>query len=210
MKVLPTPWPDRVLVVSSVPAEADPLVLDNSPIGDRVAQCFSRSELETASSFKLQKRRDEWLLSRYAAKRFAVELGVVEEARACVVERPVLFVDGQPTSWFVSLSHSAPYAGAALSHEPIGLDVQVVRDIAEWSSHLFLSDAEAEVMRGCSLAWRALHFWCAKEAAWKKQSDEYATMKQLPLRLTEERANGLRFDRVETILAGDVIVAVTV
>ena len=171
---------------------------------------FNQSEIDTANEFKLRKRRDEWLLSRYAAKRLAVELGIADEPRACIVERPVLFVDGQPTTWFVSLSHSAPYAGAALSHAPVGIDVQVVREIAEWSSHLFMSPDEAEVMRRCTIAHRALHFWCAKEAAWKRRSDEFTTMKQVPLLLREERADGLVFDQAETQIRGEIIVALTV
>jgi phosphopantetheinyl transferase len=170
---------------------------------------FTQAELDVAHAFKLQKRREEWLLSRFAAKRLALELGIASDPRTCTVERPVLYVDGQPTSWFVSLSHSAPYAGAALSHEPVGIDVQVVREIAEWSSHLFMSDAEAEVMRSCGLQHRALHFWCAKEAAWKRRSDEFATMKQLPLRLVSERPDGLLFDQAETRIEGDVITALT-
>jgi phosphopantetheinyl transferase len=96
-----------------------------------------------------------------------------------------------------------------LSHEPVGIDVQVVREIAEWSSHLFMSDAEAEVMRSCSVKHRALHFWCAKEAAWKRRSDEYATMKQLPLRLVTERPDGLLFDQAETRIEGELITALT-
>ena len=170
---------------------------------------FTPSELDTAWSFKLQKRRDEWLLSRYAAKQLALQLRIIDDPRACTVERPVLFVDGQPTPWFVSLSHSGPYAGAALSREPVGIDVQVVREIAEWSSHLFMSDAEAEVMKACGVAHRALHFWCAKEAAWKRRSDEFATMKQLPLRLVRERDDGLLFDQAETRTVGDLIAAIT-
>lgn len=170
---------------------------------------FTQSELDTAAAFKLQKRRDEWLLSRFAAKRLALELGIVSDPRTCIVERPVLYVGGEPTPWFVSLSHSGPYAGAALSREPVGIDVQVVREIAEWSSHLFMSDAEADVMRNCAIEHRALHFWCAKEAAWKRRSDEFSTMKQLPMRLVEERSDGLRFDQAETRASGDLITALT-
>ncbi|MFP5245348.1 MAG: 4'-phosphopantetheinyl transferase family protein, partial [Thermoanaerobaculia bacterium] len=108
----------------------------------------------------------------------------------------------------VSISHSAPYAGAAIARTPIGIDVQVIREIAEWSSHLFLSDAETGAMRDCSVAHRILHFWCAKEAAFKRQSD-YTTMKQLPLRFLGESERGLLFEEVETVAIGDVIVAVT-
>jgi 4'-phosphopantetheinyl transferase EntD len=181
--------------------------------GDRlkpVLHFFTPSELDTANGFQLPKRREEWLLSRYAAKKLAVELGIVEDPRSCAVERPVLYVDGQPTTWFVSLSHSSPYAGAALSHEPVGIDVQVVRDIAERATHLFLSDREADEMRGCTIAHRALHFWCAKEAAWKRRSEEFSTLKQLPVRLLEQRDDGLLFDQAETRLDGGIIVALTV
>lgn len=174
------------------------------------AAWFTASELDTANAYKLPKRRDEWLLSRYAAKRLAVAMGIVEDPRSCAVERPVLYVDGQPTTWFVSLSHSAPYAAAALSRKPVGIDVQVIRDIAERAAHLFLADEESDEMRGCSVAHRTLHFWCAKEAAWKRRSDEFPTLKQLPLRLLEERADGLRFDQAETRRDGEIIVAVTV
>ena len=175
-----------------------------------VLRFFTASELAITATFKLEKRRVEWLLARYAAKQLAMQLGIIDDPQRCTVERPVLYVDGQPTPWFVSLSHSAPYAGAALSRQPVGIDVQVVREIAEKSSHLFMSDAEAEAMRACSVAHRALHFWCAKEAAWKRRSEEFATMKQLPLRLVAERSDGLLFDQAETRLAGDLITALTI
>ena len=64
-------------------------------------------------------------------------------------------------------------------------------------------------MLRCTLPHRVLHFWCAKEAAWKPRSSRYATLKQVRLALIEERADGLLFDIVETIAIGDVIVALT-
>ncbi|HWW62107.1 MAG TPA: 4'-phosphopantetheinyl transferase superfamily protein [Thermoanaerobaculia bacterium] len=145
---------------------------------------FSNEELATADAFKLAKRRNEWLLSRQAAKRLG-------------------------TRRYVSYSHSGNYAGAASDDEPIGIDVQVVRDLDERVAHLFLSDAETAAMQRCTLPHRLLHFWCAKEAAWKPRSERYATLKQLPLTLVEERADGLLFDLVETVAIGEVIVALT-
>ena len=203
MNEIPTPWRARAYVARAS-------ARDESGGLKPTPHFFTASELATASSFRLPKRRDEWLLSRYAAKQLALQLGIVEDPRACTVGRPVLFVDGQPTTWFVSLSHSAPYAGAALARAPVGIDVQVVRNIAEWSSHLFMSDEEAEVMRRCRVTHRILHFWCAKEAAWKRRSDELSTMKQLPLRLIEEREDGLLFDQVETCAIGDIVIALTI
>ncbi len=87
--------------------------------------------------------------------------------------------------------------------------MQVIRDIADWSTHLFLKTEEDEAMRRCMLAHRVLHFWCAKEAAFKQRSDEFTTMRQLRMELLEERADGLLFDAAETVQLDDVIVAIT-
>jgi phosphopantetheinyl transferase len=163
---------------------------------------FTDDELAIANAFKLQKRRDEWLLARYAAKRLALDLGVVANPRDFVVQ--------SGRGWFVSLSHSAPYAAAAIDREPVGIDIQVVRDVAESAAHLFLSDAETAMMRRCTIADRLLHFWCAKEAAWKPRSHEFTTLRQLPMTLREERADGLSFDLAETHRFDDLILAITV
>lgn len=170
---------------------------------------FTTGELAIAQAFRLQKRRDEWLLARYAAKQLAMDLGLVTDPRDCEVGRPSLILPGATEPWFVSISHSAPYAAAALSHEPVGIDIQVVRDLTEGSSHLFMTDEEAESMQRCSLPHRVLHYWCAKEAAWKQRSTEFATMRQVPLQLLEEREAGLTFDRVMTRVQDDLIVAIT-
>lgn len=198
MKRLATPWDDRVLILRCGPLSAENL------------EWFSGAELDIANAFRLEKRRHEWLHARLAAKTLARELGACKGPRHCAVGRPTLILDGALSSWFVSLSHSAPWAGAALSREPVGLDVQTVRDLPEHAAHLFLSDEETAAMQSCTLPYRILHFWSAKEAAWKQRSDEFATLKQLPLRLRHATASGLVFDAVETIVIEDVIVAVTV
>ncbi len=195
MKTIDTPWGDRVLVMRHE--------------GDVAIPTFTESELATASSFKLASRREEWLLSRVAAKQLAMQLGLIDDPRAIAIERPFLVVDGVTGDWRVSLSHSAPYAGAAIAREPIGIDVQIIRDLDERAAHLFLTDKETHQMLSCTLPNRILHFWCAKEAAWKRRSDEFATLRQVPLDLVEERASGLLFDTVETEILGDVIAAVT-
>jgi phosphopantetheinyl transferase len=145
---------------------------------------FTDAELAIADAFKLAKRREEWLLSRAAAKHL-------------------------PRRAYVSFSHSGRYAGAATDDAPVGIDVEVVRPMKESAAHLFLSDEETDAMRRCSLPHRLLHFWCAKEAAWKQRSDQFTTLKQVPLALVEERADGLTFDVVETVATGELIVALT-
>lgn len=193
------PWPN-VLVLSGAAGFSPPDILGSLK---PAAPLFSEHELETASLFKLRKRREEWLLARAAAKQLAVDLGITDDPCSLVIERPKIAGD-----WYVSLSHSAHYGGAAIAKEPVGLDVQVIREIAEWSTHLFLTQRETEQMRTCSLDHRVLHFWCAKEAAFKRSGD-YATMKQTPVTLIAERENGLLFDSVETLRIDDLIVALT-
>jgi len=185
-----TPWDDRVLLLRDEDLRAD---------------WFQEDELAIADAFRLASRREEWMLSRMAAKQLAVQLGVARDAQAIRVERPVL----AGTDWRVSLSHSAPYAAAAIAREPIGIDVQLVRTLDERAAHLFLSAEETEAMERCSIAHRILHWWCAKEAAFKQRSNEFVTLRQLPLRMLAERVDGMSFDAVETLLVRDVIVAVT-
>jgi 4'-phosphopantetheinyl transferase EntD len=197
MNLVSTPWGDRALVIRGTSAEVD------------VNDWLTAGEIAALDRFRLAKRRDEWIASRVALKRLARERGICDEPLRCTFERPHLLVDGRRTGWIASISHSGDFSGAVIAREPVGIDVQVVRPIAEWSSHLFLSDAETGQMQHCTIADRVLHFWCAKEAAWKQRSDEFATMKQMPLTFVESRERGLVFDRVETYRVAELIVAVT-
>jgi 4'-phosphopantetheinyl transferase EntD len=176
---------------------------------DDKEEWFTHEELSIASSFKLPKRRDEWLLSRYAAKQLALRLGIATDPRDVRVERPRLVIGGVPSEWYVSLSHSASYAAAAIDRSPIGVDIQVVRELSDAATHLFLSDAETAEMHRCTLPNAILHFWCAKEAAWKQHSTELATLKQVAIHLERASDSGLLFDAVETTTRGDLIIALT-
>lgn len=195
MNALETPWGARVLVLTGAAAI--------------VEEWFSESELAIANAFKLDKRREEWLHGRMAAKQLAMNHGIANDPRTIAIERPFLAIDGARSDWRVSLSHSEPYAGAAIARAPIGLDVQVVRELDERAAHLFLTPREIDEMQRCTLPHRILHFWCAKEAAWKQRSDEFVTLRQVPLELLDERADALTFDAAETLALRDAIVAVT-
>jgi phosphopantetheinyl transferase len=192
MSRLATPWPHACLVLT-----------------EWSSAVFTEEELRFAAGLKLEKRRNEWLLSRAAAKQLAVELQIASNPWAVTVERPDLLIDGRRSGWHVSLSHSGVYAAAAIGPGPIGIDVQTIRDLSESAAHLFMTDDEAEVMRRCAVPHRLLHFWSAKEAAWKQSSGDVETLKQLPLTLLREKADGLVFRQVESALCGDVIVALT-
>lgn len=148
------------------------------------AEAASPPLIDTPESFPSEKRRREWILSRTALKLLGPAL-------------------------YSSLSHSGDYAAAAIGDVPVGVDVQVVRSLVERAAHLFLSeDEEADLLR-CTIAHRIIHFFCAKEAAWKAQGGAIPTLKQIPLKLKEETATGLLFDSAATYATGDIVVAVT-
>jgi phosphopantetheinyl transferase (holo-ACP synthase) len=154
---------------------------------DDAESFFTDDELATVRGFPLEKRRRQWMLSRIAEKQLRRSGAVGNH---------------------VSFSHSGDYGAAAVGHEPIGVDIEALRDLAERAAHLFLTDDEIRVMERCSIPNRLLHFWCAKEALWKQRGGAVSTLKRVPLRLRGESPTGLQFDGVETAFA-EVIVAVT-
>ena len=64
-------------------------------------------------------------------------------------------------------------------------------------------------MESCTIPHRLLHFWCAKEAAWKQRGGSIPFLKGVPLTMLAENDDGLRFDAAETFAVDDVIVALT-
>ncbi|MGZ7033105.1 MAG: 4'-phosphopantetheinyl transferase family protein [Thermoanaerobaculia bacterium] len=193
MTDLPLSWRKRAIVITDVTPSAD---------------WFTEDELREADGFLRERRRDEWMAARVAAKQLALQLGLCAEPRDCAVARPQLLLRGR-SPLFVSVSHSEQFAGAAIDREPVGIDVQAIREISERAAKFFLTGAEVKTMEGCAIANRLLHFWCAKEAAWKRRGGEPATLKQIPLTLLAESADGLRFDSVETLARDGAIVALT-
>ncbi|HSP16784.1 MAG TPA: 4'-phosphopantetheinyl transferase superfamily protein [Thermoanaerobaculia bacterium] len=189
---LPEPWRRRAIVIA------------DAPVSD---EWFTADELAVAESFRLAKRTAEWKLSRVAAKQMAIELRLCTSPRDCIVDRPWLHAPGARR--YVSISHSGGFAAAAIDAEPVGIDVERVRDLKESAAHLFLTGDETDVMRGSGIANRMLHFWAAKEAAWKRLGGATETLKRVPLKLEAETATGLRFDHVETFATGEIVIALT-
>lgn len=197
------------MIELSLPWRGRNVILVRFEERETVEALLSEQELVESRTFRLEKRQREWQLARAAAKQLALRVGAADDPLRVSVARPHILVDGVAAPWFVSLSHSANHAAAICGSAPVGIDVQAVRTIRESAAHLFLSDAESDAMRACNLPDRLLHFWCAKEAAWKQRSLEHATLKQVPLALQHESENGLQFDLVETFRREDLIVAIT-
>jgi phosphopantetheinyl transferase (holo-ACP synthase) len=143
---------------------------------------------ESVPSFARPKRRMEWMLSRIAEK----ELRRRGARGDCF-----------------SFSHSGKYGAAAIDALPIGIDVEVLREISESAAHLFLNQEEAEAMQRCTIAHRMLHFWSAKEAEWKRLGGSLPTLKKVRVRFESEQASGLRFQGVETFAIDDLVAALT-
>lgn len=191
---LPASWRGRALV-----------------IGDAVFSdgWFSPAEIAESQQFRLPKRRTEWKHGRLAVKQLAIELGLCRSARDCVFDRPRLLVRGEDMQRFVSIAHSGGYAAAAIDAEPVGIDVEQLRELREAAAHLFLTDEEASDMRNVAIDDRMLHFWAAKEAVWKQGHGVTETLKQTPITLEAESESGLLFREVETFAAGELVVALT-
>lgn len=180
---LPLSWQRRALVITGV---ADP------------ESWFSEEELAMARTHRLPQRQRQWMLSRIAAKELARRRG--GQAASSTVER----------SLRLSFSHSHGFAAAAMDDHAVGIDVERVRILDPRAAHLFLSAEEEAAMRSCSIDNAILHFWCAKEAAWKQLGGAITTLKQVPLRMIGESATGIRFDRAETWGTDEVVVALTI
>jgi phosphopantetheinyl transferase (holo-ACP synthase) len=176
---LPLPWGDRAIVIRDV---------------DDPESYLRDDELAIARAFPREKRRREWMLARVAAKLLARRRALGDIA----VERPL-----------VSVSHSGPWAAAAIDTVPVGIDVEVVRDVSERAARHFLTEGEIAQMESCTIPYRLLHFWCAKEAAWKQRGGTIPFLKQVPLMLIEESERGLRFDAAETFAISGVVVALS-
>jgi phosphopantetheinyl transferase len=176
---LALPWGDRAIVIRGV---------------DDPESWLRDDELAVARAFPREKRRNEWLLARVAAKMLARRRGLGDIA----IERPL-----------VSVSHSGPWAAATIDVAPVGIDVEVVRDVSERAARHFLTEGEIAQMGSCTIPHRLLHFWCAKEAAWKQRGGTIPFLKQVPLTLLSQSETGLLFDAAETIAIDVVVVALT-
>ena len=113
---LPSAWRDRAIVIRDV---------------DDPESWLHADELAIARAFPREKRRREWMLARVAAKMLARRRGLGDVA----VERPL-----------ISVSHSGPWAAAAIDIAPVGIDVEVVRNISEHAARHFLTSEQTAQM----------------------------------------------------------------
>ncbi|HET7501037.1 MAG TPA: 4'-phosphopantetheinyl transferase superfamily protein [Kofleriaceae bacterium] len=129
-------------------------------------------------AMRIAKRRDDFLLGRWTAKRaLAARLSpappLAELAiRAAADGAPEAFLDGAPLPLTVSLSHSAGRALAAVCAAPaaLGADLERVEPRSALLVDEFFTAGEAAHIAACPPAGRAFAItliWSAKESALK-------------------------------------------
>lgn len=187
MKRIPTPprWSGFVAIAAEVTE-------------DDARAMFSDDELAIRAHLHPEKRCLEWTAARAAAKQLAIEQHLTATPASCAVMkidgRPRLVIDGTMSGRNVSISHSAAAGAAAIHVDPIGVDLQDIRDIDPRAAKFFIGEAEGDVVSDVAALNPLLHLWCAKEAAWKASSPEGSTLKSVRLQIVRSEAGGGLFD----------------
>lgn len=129
---------------------------------------LTERELKEYSSFKIEKRRREWLGGRYALKQLACNqfnFGIKEmEVKNLPSGKPVLLVPGG-THLPVSITHSGIYAAAAigLTGDDIGIDMEVIEQRSRaWAEQSFEKEEFSS-----NAAFFLTELWAKKEAVLK-------------------------------------------
>lgn len=104
-------------------------------------------------------------LQWYATRHLVNELqGEYTEVLKDEFNKPYL-AQGKPN---VSLTHTAIYAGAMLSHKHIvGMDIEMIRPKIERIAHKFLRQDEIEAIHPDEKLEKLILYWSAKEALYK-------------------------------------------
>jgi phosphopantetheinyl transferase len=184
--------------------------------GGEIAELLDAGELDELAVSRVAERRRERAASRAAAKSLALERGIVDRASRIRFTkedaRPIVMIDDVAVALHVSFSHTAGIGAAALDEAAVGLDLEREREIDPRATKFFLRDDELAAARSCAVGNALLHWWCAKEAAFKLAAG-YPTLLRVPLGIERETESGLVLRgpggaRVETTrLTGGLVAA---
>lgn len=135
---------------------------------DDIRRMLTERERAFAESLPLAQRRREWAAARIAARVAAMrQYGVDEREVHLTTEeaRPVALIASERHC--VSFSHTGGLGAAAVERIPIGIDIERVRPLVPRTAKFFLSTAESAAAHEVETADALMHFWSAKEAAFK-------------------------------------------
>ncbi len=142
---------------------------------------LSAAEQLQQDKFRFTKRRSEWRLGRWTAKR-AASLYLARkcdhaalsrlEIRAAPDGAPDVFVENQPAPVSLSISHSAGRSLCAVGSRQatVGCDLELIAPHDESIVADYFTAEEAALIRHAAIADRPLYvmlIWCGKESALK-------------------------------------------
>lgn len=194
---VPSEWRERIRIVTDVTDED-------------LERHLAASERADLGSLRVRERQLERGASRIAGRLLLSE--TMNLASASEIEfakeedRP--FARVRDSRVFVSFSHSSGVGAAAAGSSPVGIDLETFREIRPEMTRFFLTAAERSEAERIDAPRALLHFWSAKEAAFK-QTGSFPTLLKVPLRLERVASSGLTFEVigtsaiVETRLVGD-------
>ncbi len=146
---------------------------------------LSPSEQQVLAKYWAPKRRRDWRLGRWTGKVALLKAGMLGDAtrpddaslaritiHANEAGAPAVLVDGQPSGWLVSLSHTGEHGLAAVARQPasIGCDMETIgRRGQEFVLDYFTPPERASVDRfaGDERSRMVTVVWSAKESALK-------------------------------------------
>lgn len=181
--LVPDPWTSTVCILSDV---SEP---------ERQAY-LTPSELKRVGEFRREKRRAEWAASRIAAKLLALARELCDDPQQCSIvssySKPRLEIGPKGHGLHVSISHSEWAGAAAIDRVPVGLDIQKIRELKPRITRFFLKDEELAQLQRTRIEHPLIHFWCAKEAAFKLRAGR-GWLKRVTVDLQAETSRGLDF-----------------
>lgn len=141
---------------------------------------LSAAELEKYHAFRFEKRRNDWLLGRWTAKRL-LQAVILQRTQQMVLRNavdiyndadgvPLASVDLQPSGWNLSISHSNDYALCAVCDRDIGADLESIAPREPYLVKDYFTVNEQARVNASLPAQREMvvtAIWSAKEAALK-------------------------------------------
>jgi len=170
------------------------IVTDVTP-GD-IERHLREEERADVDRLKVEGRRLERAASRIAGKLLLADVMRLDDPQtiefAKEEDRPFVRLAGAQASISVSFTHSHGLGGAAVGDRPVGVDLEKRRDIRPEMTRFFLTAGELSSAESLNLRDALLHYWSAKEAAFKL-AVLFPTLLKVPLELTEAFPSGLTF-----------------
>jgi phosphopantetheinyl transferase len=136
-------------------------------IEEEAGELYSQLQLDENEKayyehLKVGKRNLHWLGTRVLLRKMLrtdeyIDCKVDEHGKPYLVNLP----------YHISLSHSFDYAAVMISKEPVGIDIEQVKQKVERIAHKFMRKEELDAINEMDKINQLYVCWCAKEAVYK-------------------------------------------